>query len=255
MLEQVLGRGAGAETVHADKCAIGPDHGVPAPAYRGLDRHLDGRVADDRLLLVLRLRQQQFQRGHRNHPRRDAALGKLFLRGDRDLDLGAGGEQRHSGLALRGHQFIGAVTAGIVGGRMGAQLRKVLAGQRQHRRAVGPVQRQFPALRHLDRVAGTEHAHVGNGAQRREMFDRLMGRPVFAETDRIVGHHIDDAGAHQCREPHRRPGIVGEHQECRAIRCEPAMQEDAIHGRAHAVLADAVMDEAAFRRLGRERNR
>ena len=30
------------------------------------------------------------------------------------------------------------------------------------------------------------------------------------------------------------------------------MQEDAVHGRRHAVLADAVMDEAALRRLGRE---
>ena len=42
--------------------------------YRGLDRYLDGRMADDRLLLVRRLRQQQFERGHRNHPGRDAAF-------------------------------------------------------------------------------------------------------------------------------------------------------------------------------------
>ena len=123
---------------------------------------------------------------------------------------------------------------------------------------VGPSIRLSASSQHsvdLDGVAGPEHAHVGNGAQRREMLDRLMRRAVFAEPDRIMGHHVDDAGAHQRGEPHRRPRIVGEDQEGRAVRREAAMQEDAVHGRGHAVLADAVMDEAALRRLGRERHR
>src|SRR5580693_6154577 len=227
VLEKVLGRRAGAEAMHADKCAILADHGVPAPAYRGLDRDLDRGLADDRLLLVRRLRQQQFERGHRHHPRRNAALRQLLLRGDRDLDLGARGEYRHLGLALCCDQFIGAVAARIVCRGCGAQLRKVLAGQRQYRRPVDAVEREFPALRDFDCVAGTEHPHIGNGAQRGEVFDRLMRRSIFAKPDRIVGHHIDDAGAHQRREPHRRTGIISEHQEGRAIGCKPAMQEDA----------------------------
>src|SRR5205823_7021183 len=45
-------------------------------------------------------------------------------------------------------------------------------------------------------------------------------------------------------------GIVGEHQEGGAVRGESAVQEDAVQGRGHAVLADAVMDEAALWRLG-----
>src|SRR4051794_7826397 len=61
MLEQVLGRRAGAKTVHADEFAILSDHLVPAPAHRGLDRDLDLRIADDGALLGLILRQQQFQ--------------------------------------------------------------------------------------------------------------------------------------------------------------------------------------------------
>src|SRR6266702_333653 len=68
VLEKVLGGRAGSETVHAHEFAILADHGVPAPAHRGLDRDLDRRVTDDRLLPVRRLRQQQFQRGHRHHP-------------------------------------------------------------------------------------------------------------------------------------------------------------------------------------------
>ena len=91
---------------------------------------------------------------------------------------------------------------------------------------------------------------LGIARKRREMLDRLMRRSVFAEPDRIMGHDIDDAGAHQRREPHRGPRVVGEDQEGRAVRGEAAMQEDAVHGGRHAVLADAVMDEAALRRLG-----
>ena len=79
-------------------------------------------------------------------------------------------------------------------------------------------QRELPALDGLDRVAGPEHVEVRNGAQRRQMLDRLMGRAVLAETDRIVGHHMDDALAHQRGEPDRRPAVVGEHQERAASR-------------------------------------
>src|SRR5579862_1611245 len=88
VLEKVLGRPALAETMHADEDTVLADHRVPAPADRGLDRHLDGSVADDRLSPFRRLRQEQFERGHRDHPSRDAALGKLLLRVHRDLDFG-----------------------------------------------------------------------------------------------------------------------------------------------------------------------
>src|SRR4030081_443688 len=50
MLVEFLGGGAGAETVHADKYAILPDHGIPTPAHRGLDRDLDRGIADNSLL-------------------------------------------------------------------------------------------------------------------------------------------------------------------------------------------------------------
>src|SRR3954471_11403486 len=101
VLEKVLGGGAATKTVHAHEFTIMADHGIPAPAYRGLDGDLDRGVADDGLLPVCGLRQQQFERGHRDHPRRDATLSELLLGRHSDLDLGARGEQRHLGLALR----------------------------------------------------------------------------------------------------------------------------------------------------------
>ena len=80
-----------------------------------------------------------------------------------------------------------------------------------------------------------------DGAQRRQMLDRLVGRAVLAETDRIVRHHEDRADLHHRRQADGRAAIVREAQERAAIGDQPAMQRDAVHRRRHAVLAHAVM--------------
>src|SRR5256885_1312137 len=84
-----------------------------------------------------------------------------------------------------------------------------------------------------------------NSSQRGGMLDRVVRRPVLAAPDGVVRHQVDDALAHQRGEPDRRPAIVGEHQERAGERDDPAMQRHAVHGGRHAVLADAVVDEAA----------
>src|SRR6266403_4956302 len=129
MLVERFRRGAGAEALHTDEDSIRSDHRIPAEPHRGLDRDLDRSCPYDRAAPFFRLRQQQFERGYRHHPRRDAASGKLLLRGDGDLNLRARRIQRYLGVALRGHQFIGAMTAQIVGVRDGARWREVLPGQ------------------------------------------------------------------------------------------------------------------------------
>ena len=126
-----------------------------------------------------------------------------------------------------------------------AQLRQVLPRQREHARTVLALERELPAFERLDRVARAEHAQVRDRAQRREMLDRLVGRAVFAEPDRVVRHHVDHALAHQRGEPDRRAAVVGEHQERAGVGDDAAMQRHAVHRRRHAVLADAVMDEGA----------
>jgi hypothetical protein len=77
------------------------------------------------------------------------------------------------------------------------------------------------------------------------MLDRLVRRPVFAEPDRIMGHHIDDAGAHKRRQPDRRAAIIGKGQKRAAIEDQPAMHGNAVHRGRHAMLAHAIMDVAA----------
>ena len=49
-----------------------------------------------------------------------------------------------------------------------------------------------------------------------------------------------------CRDPQGGTGVIGEHQEGAAGRNEAAVQRHPVHGRRHAVLADAVVDVAAI---------
>ena len=77
------------------------------------------------------------------------------------------------------------------------------------------------------------------------MFDRLMRRPVFAETDRIMREDIDRPQTHQRAKADRRARIIGEDEEGAAIGNEAAMQRDAVERRRHAEFADAEMNIAA----------
>jgi hypothetical protein len=64
-------------------------------------------------------------------------------------------------------------------------------GEREDRGLVG-FERDLPAFRVSTASAGAGRAGW-DGAQRRQMLDRLVGRAVFAEADRVMRHHIDDA--------------------------------------------------------------
>jgi len=77
------------------------------------------------------------------------------------------------------------------------------------------------------------------------MFDRLVGRPILAQADRIVGHDVDDADLLQRGKPDGRAGIIGEDQERAAIGDYPAVERHAVHRRGHAELANAVINVAS----------
>ena len=84
------------------------------------------------------------------------------------------------------------------------------------------------------------------------MLDRLVGRPVLAKADRVMGHDVDHL-ALQRAEADRRPAVVGKDQEGAAIRQDAAMLRHAVHRRGHAELADPVVDVAAAVVSGVER--
>ena len=68
-----------------------------------------------------------------------------------------------------------------------------------------------------------------------------MGRPIFADTDRVVREHEQHFGPRQCGEPNGGAHVVDEHEECAAGGQHTAVQRHAHHRRAHRVLSNAVV--------------
>ena len=157
-----------------------------------------------------RLLAKQLEAWRRNDGGADVVAREQLRSLQRDRHFGAGCDQRDVAAVLRIDHDISAerdqvpLAAGVT------ECRHRLPRQAQQRRASLRPQRAIPGLGGLDGIAGPEHQQIGNRAQRRQMLDRLMGRPVLAQSDGIMRHHMDDADAHQRRQPDRRPAVVGE---------------------------------------------
>ena len=167
---------------------------------------------------------------------RDAAPAQEAARGQRDVHLGAGADQDDVGIRIALEHV---PATGRIGHRIALRIehRERLAGQDERRRQVAP-QRDPPARDRLVRIGGTEDAHVGRRPQGGELLDRLVGRAVLAEPDRVVGVHPDDGQPRERREAHRRLRVVEEVEERRDVRPQAGGGE-AVRDGAHAVLADA----------------
>ena len=90
-------------------------------------------------------------------------------------------------------------------------------------------------------VGRANDGHVGNGAQRRELLDRLVRGPVLAESDRVVRVDVEHVLLHDRRETHGGAHVVREDQERAAVRQNAAVQRHAVHHRRHCVFANTKM--------------
>jgi hypothetical protein len=130
---------------------------------------------------------------------------------ERELDLAAGGDQDQLRLLLAVGEHVAAAAQPLRGGVARAvEDRHGLAGEDQRHRVVGAVDREPPGLGGLVRVGGTDHVEMGDRPQRGQLLDRLVGRPVLAEADRVVGEEVDHRQLHQGREADARAAVVGE---------------------------------------------
>ena len=112
--------------------------------------------------------------------------------------------------------------------------------------------RRFPAFRRLHGIGGAEDQQVRDGAQRGQVFDRLVRRPVAADADAAMGEGEQDRQAHHRRHAEGRPLVVREDQIGHAGGHHAAMRGDAVQHRSHRMLAHAVMQVAARAVLGGE---
>ncbi|OPZ82384.1 MAG: hypothetical protein BWY76_02732 [bacterium ADurb.Bin429] len=77
------------------------------------------------------------------------------------------------------------------------------------------------------------------------MLHRLVSGAIFAEGDAVVGEDEDDADAHQRRQSHGRPHVVGEGEEGGCVGQHPTVTGHAIGNGAHCVFAHTEMQIAA----------
>ena len=172
-------------------------------------------------------------------------------RGDGELHLRAGGHDDHGGgVTVRLGEHVAAAGHALGGGEGAVAAvddRQVLPAQHQAGRPVGVLQDRAPGPGRLVRVRRPDDVEAGDGAQRREVLDRLVGRAVLTEADGVVRPHVGHRQLHQRGEPDGRPHVVAEHQEGAAVRAGQALQRDAVQDRAHRVLADAEVQRAAER--------
>ena len=115
--------------------------------------------------------------------------------------------------------------------------------------ATGPSVRSSAIRQAID----VSFASAGRTTQRFGIARRLIRcstgwcvGPSSPTRDRVVRPDPDDGQPHQRREPHRGAHVVGEDEEGRAVGLQHRrIERDAVHDRAHRVLADAERDVAA----------
>ena len=219
---------------------------APAERRRGLDGDPGGdRRRQDALTPGGVLCGEQLPRWHRDNAGRHAAGGQGPGGGDGDLHLAAGGDDdgRRASRGLDQNVRAAGRLAHAIG--LANLCRERLAGEDECGRPVRPVHGGAPRLDRFGGIGGSQRHHARDGAQHRQLLDRLVGRTVFAESDGVMGEDVGHREPHQCRQAHRRLAVVEEDEERRAIRAESAVHGDAVERRRHAVFANAPVHSRA----------
>ena len=117
-----------------------------------------------------------------------ASCTSLPVRDDDDLWWPLGGVDHHVGALAkaRGRRVAGPVEGG-----------HALPGENEGDRFVLEVHDHPPRFGHLVCVGRADHYEAGDGSQRGEVLDGLVGGAVLAHADRVVGEDVDDRDLHQ----------------------------------------------------------
>ena len=95
-------------------------------------------------------------------------------------------------------------------------------------------------LDHFVGVSGPQRDQPRNGAQRCQVFYRLVSRAVLSVAHGVMSEHENGGQFHQRRQTDGRPEVIAEDKECRAE--GPELGEgDPVHNRSHGVLPDAIV--------------
>ena len=99
--------------------------------------------------------------------------------------------------------------------------------------------RHLPRPTRLVGIAGTDDEQIGDRAQRRQVLNGLVGRPIFSDADAVVGEGKNRAQVGERGQAYCRAHVVREHEKRCRERDEAAMIDEPIHRGSHGMLADA----------------
>ena len=89
-------------------------------------------------------------------------------------------------------------------------------------------------------IRWTPYIQIRDDAQAGNVFDALMRRTVFAQTDGVMGEDVNHTLFHQCGHANRVARVVAEGEESAAVGNVAAVQRHAVHHCGHAKLTYAV---------------
>ena len=122
--------------------------------------------------------------------------------------------------------------------------RHALAREHEPGRAVR-VDGDAPGLCGFVGVGRADHAQLRHRPHGGQLLDGLVGRSVLTEPDGVVGPVVDDVRLAQGGQAHGRTHVVAEAEEGAAEGEDAAVQRHSVEDGAHAVLADAEVEQTA----------
>ena len=223
---------------------------MPAEGFSGFHHHALAHGVGEHLFLVgVGLLVEQLDAGHGDHAHLLAFSGELLGGLDAEVQFGAGADQDQIGSSSAVFQHV--TTQGHLVDRGVGLVGHALAAEAEGAGALAVLDGHLVGAAGLVAVARTEHQHVRHRPQGGDGFDRLVGGAVFADTDGVVGEHVDHAQLAQGRQAHRTTHVVGEDQEGAAVGDQAAVViSDAVEDGGHGVLAHTEVQVALLRAAG-----
>lgn len=218
--------------------------GIPLPAHcaHDLNRHRRDAVREDREPVLLGLSVEHLEAGHRDNTGLDVVvIGEVLDGVNADADFGTG---RNKG-DLSALNLVSDVASldGLLDGRA-RELRKVLARKRNDTGGVLGGKSNIVSSARLVTVGRPPNHAVGESTEVCQSLNRLVGRAVLTQTNRVVGGNPDHADLRESRETDGTSGVRHEVQEGTSEGKDGTIGSQTVHDGTHTVLTDTVANVA-----------
>lgn len=165
----------------------------------------------------------------------EAALLQLLCRLDTEGDLGTG---RNKGQVGVGNIFQNVTTLGGLLDRRSSQLRQVLSRECKDGRSVLRQDGHEISGRSLVTVGRSPEGQVGGRSQPSGSLDRLVGRSILSETDRVVSSDLDDSEVGQGRQSDGTGSVRDKVEESGTEGDQTSVGSNTVTDGSHTVLSD-----------------